>query len=87
MYEDEEYEQSHVQLEAKDRLFLYTDGLLETKNSTDELFGIDRLHQISIETKLLPVSEAETLIYKSVQSFGATDEIADDQTLIIVEIN
>ncbi|MBT5953421.1 serine/threonine-protein phosphatase [bacterium] len=87
MYEDEEYEQSNLQLEPKDRLFLYTDGLLETKNKTEELYGIERLHQISIETKQLPVKEAETSIYKSVQSFGATDEIADDQTLIIVEID
>ncbi len=37
------YEQQVVQLHAGDRVYLYTDGVLEAMNPADELFGLDRL--------------------------------------------
>ena len=40
------YEETTIQLEVGDRLTLYTDGLLEARDATGELFGFDRLQQL-----------------------------------------
>jgi serine phosphatase RsbU (regulator of sigma subunit) len=40
---DCEYDQKAVKIEEGDRLFLYTDGLTELKNSEKEEYGIERL--------------------------------------------
>jgi sigma-B regulation protein RsbU (phosphoserine phosphatase) len=39
----EAYEQQVVKLEAGDRVYLHTDGVIEAMNSEDEQFGTDRL--------------------------------------------
>jgi serine phosphatase RsbU (regulator of sigma subunit) len=37
------YEETSILLRQGDRLVLYTDGLLEARNQSGELFGFDRL--------------------------------------------
>jgi len=43
---DEVYEESQFQLAAGDCLALYTDGLLEARNRSGELFGFARVHSL-----------------------------------------
>ena len=38
-----EYDEREIQLHAGDRLLMYTDGITESRNSTGEEFGEDRL--------------------------------------------
>jgi serine phosphatase RsbU (regulator of sigma subunit) len=40
------YEETAIQLSVGDHLGLYTDGLLEARNHTGELFGFDRLQTL-----------------------------------------
>jgi serine phosphatase RsbU (regulator of sigma subunit) len=40
------YEESRVRLQVNDHLALYTDGLLEARNKTGELFGFDRIREL-----------------------------------------
>ena len=40
------YKETTLHLRSGDQLCIYTDGLLEARNSTGELFGFDRLHQL-----------------------------------------
>ena len=40
------YEDIHIQLKEGDHLALYTDGLLEARNATGELYGFERLHTL-----------------------------------------
>ena len=40
------YEESHMRLQANDHLALYTDGLLEARNKTGELYGFDRIREL-----------------------------------------
>jgi hypothetical protein len=41
-----QYSQAAIRLQPGDQLSLYTDGLLEARNSTGELYGFDRLHAL-----------------------------------------
>jgi Stage II sporulation protein E (SpoIIE) len=40
------YEESSLRLQLDDHLALYTDGLLEARNKTGELFGFDRIREL-----------------------------------------
>ncbi|MGH8549738.1 MAG: PP2C family protein-serine/threonine phosphatase, partial [Methylococcales bacterium] len=73
-----------VQLEIGDRLFLYTDGLVEEESPSGEPFGYDRLEQL-----LNDHSEAgdETLgqtVLNAVRGHGGRENLADDITLVMV---
>jgi Stage II sporulation protein E (SpoIIE) len=41
-----DFEEVHAQLEVGDRLTLYTDGLLEARNASGELYGFDRTRDL-----------------------------------------
>ena len=40
------YAEAHVQLEAGDLLFFYTDGCVEAENEQGEMFGAERLEKL-----------------------------------------
>ncbi len=63
------YEQANVQLEIGDRLTLYTDGLLEARSATGDIYSFDRLRDL-IATR----PDARTASDAAV-AFGQDDDI------------
>jgi hypothetical protein len=61
------YDQSTIQLKPKDRLLVITDGVIEAKNTKNELFGFNRARSISH----LPAA----FIVKAAEIFGQEDDI------------
>lgn len=75
------YPDHTVQLRPDDRLVLYTDGVTEAFNSSDEAYGVDRL--IS-EIRAHGAGSPEALVEKihsSVNEFAGTAPQSDDITL------
>jgi serine phosphatase RsbU (regulator of sigma subunit) len=64
-----EYEETAIPLGIGDHCFLYTDGLLEARNQTGELFGYDRLR------KLLSTLPNATKAAGAAVKFGQDDDI------------
>ena len=65
--EEAEYSATKRKLDAGDRLTLYTDGLLEARNTEGELFGFERVREWSAR----PAEEIAT----EAQRFGQDDDI------------
>jgi hypothetical protein len=63
------YEETTVRLAPNDRLTLYTDGLVEARNASGELYGFTRLTQL-IATKPDATQAAEAAV-----SFGQDDDV------------
>jgi serine phosphatase RsbU (regulator of sigma subunit) len=63
------YEQRTVRLQEGDHLVLYTDGLLEARGASGELFSFDRLRSL-MQHK--PSAEEAT---KAATDFGQEDDI------------
>jgi CheY-like chemotaxis protein len=80
--EDHEFDSTpaHYQLEPGDRLFLYTDGIIETMDSSGEMFGEERLHQtlMSKDEQLIANIQAE------VAEFRGNPDQQDDISLVEV---
>lgn len=63
------YEERSLSLERSDRLALYTDGLLEARNQTGELYGFERLKSL-FATKPTAAEATEAAV-----AFGQDDDI------------
>jgi sigma-B regulation protein RsbU (phosphoserine phosphatase) len=68
-----------------DRLAMYTDGVTETENSSEEEFGMERLGAILATPKASPKELMETALASVRQWRGEEREQKDDVTLVIVE--
>ncbi|HEX9925636.1 MAG TPA: SpoIIE family protein phosphatase, partial [Anaerolineae bacterium] len=82
-----DYASVEIDLEAGDRILLYTDAILETRNSTGELFGEDRFSQIIRDKQDLSGADFADFILNHLTAWsGHTDGFDDDLTLIVIDI-
>lgn len=63
------YEEISISLQLGDQLSLYTDGLVEARNTTGELYGFDRLHALFASR---PSAQQAT---EAAVAFGQDDDI------------
>lgn len=70
-----------IEIEPGDILALFTDGLPETTNASDEQFGIDRLGEIIARNPTAPLAEITESVFETVRRHGLQ---TDDETLVLV---
>ena len=80
-----EYADTEVQLEAGDRLILYTDGLTEAMNAEEEQFGEPRLVELGKRNTALGAAELLEVIRREVSGFSG-GSFQDDFTLVVVAV-
>ncbi|MCP4574410.1 MAG: SpoIIE family protein phosphatase [bacterium] len=81
------YDEGNVQLEPGDLLFLYTDGLTETKGlDGDEDFGEDRLNDLLREARTDGVTSIFENIGDRLRDFSGRTDADDDITMIGLKI-
>jgi serine phosphatase RsbU (regulator of sigma subunit) len=83
-FEDPGFAETAARLDPGDSLVLYTDGFIEAKDASGEIFGEDRLAQAILQLAPLgPAVLGEELI-ETVESFAA-GKLDDDLTLLVVQ--
>jgi sigma-B regulation protein RsbU (phosphoserine phosphatase) len=80
------YEEKSDRLERGDRIFLYTDGLIEARNNKDEEFGETRLLNLLNETKDFPIEDTKKTIIETWEKFLGDSKASDDVTFLIIEL-
>jgi sigma-B regulation protein RsbU (phosphoserine phosphatase) len=81
------YEEGKLQLDAGDLLFLYTDGLTETKDATGEdEFGEERLNRLLHQEREMNVSEVFTAVKRELAAFSGRKDADDDITMVGLKI-
>lgn len=76
------YGQDTVQLDAGDRLLLFTDGLTEANSAEGEEFGEDRLIETAVQNRGLSAKALEEKLLASAAAFSSS--FTDDVTLVVV---
>ena len=84
--EDLELEEIAVTLRAGDRIFLYTDGFVQTSHNPEEWFGLERLRYLLLETSSLPVQEARDKIVSRWNAFNGDAAPSDDAMFLLLDI-
>ena len=75
-----------VELQSKDRIILYTDGLTEVFDSRGEMLGIEGLRKFVRETSVLPLGEMKKSILNRVAAWREGPP-TDDISLVLVEVS
>ena len=85
--EDVKYRQNTLQLKEGDKIFLYTDGVTESTNTSQELFGNDRLLQGIGSLKDANVVEIVHYIDGLLYDFKGEAEQFDDITMLAFDFS
>jgi sigma-B regulation protein RsbU (phosphoserine phosphatase) len=78
-----EYDQSHADLGAGDRLVLFTDGLTEARNAGDHEFGESRLLDAAIRYRACSAPALQARLTGEVTNFTG-GRLQDDATLMVL---
>jgi phosphoserine phosphatase RsbU/P len=79
-----EYSAASLKLEPGDTLVLFSDGVTEAMDPTDQLFGAARLREVLTAHCDTPLDEMQKAVLDAVQNFSRGASQADDLTLLLV---
>jgi phosphoserine phosphatase RsbU/P len=79
-----QYEAETVKLQPEDHLVLFTDGVIEALNSSDEEFGLERLVSVLRANSRSAASNILACLREAVLSFSANAPQHDDITMMVL---
>ena len=74
------------QLQAGDRLAIYTDGIDEAFNEQAQMFGVQRFNEELAGTSSMPLDGAGEQLFKRVDDFAGATPQSDDITLLLLQL-
>jgi phosphoserine phosphatase RsbU/P len=82
------YRATRIKIGRGDRVFCYTDGLIEAVNTRDELYGQARLEKFFKAGILLDTHRFGQVVKEEIDSYsiGAAPDAQDDYTTLVVDI-
>ena len=80
------YDEETITLARGDTLFMYTDGLTETRNSIEEEFGEERVERLLENSYKLPAARLLDTMHDELRSFSGRAVADDDVTLVALKI-
>ena len=85
IFGNEHFSVSRFQMQKGDTLFLYTDGLSETRDGEGREYGAERLSSLLIQNAGLGAKALLTTCVQQVDAFRITDFPTDDVTLMAIQ--
>ena len=76
-----------LDLHERNRLIIYTDGLTETMNESDEMLGERGLLDLFDGTTTRPIQETIDTVQSGLRTFQGREPVADDRTLILCDLD
>lgn len=86
MFDEAEYEESMIDLESGDRLYLYSDGLTEEVNAHDEEFGEQRLLSAIADGRTIGLQDSVESLVQKVVAWRGEEHLRDDVSILAVSV-
>ncbi len=86
LVEDAAYEESTIELQPGDRVYLYSDGLIEQPNVDGKMFGRSQLIDAMLATHHQPLGESVDSLVGHVRHWANGDDIRDDLSILALEV-
>lgn len=83
--EHTDYEQGSTEIDLGDRLFLYTDSIVEEENTHGECFGYERLEELLINHADHDINHLPNALISNLASYIGRQTFNDDLTIFCVE--
>jgi len=80
------YKKKTAQLRRGDLLIFYSDGIIETMDDKDELFGFERFEELIARNANLPPTELKQSILGELKEFARGTPQVDDIAIIIIKV-
>lgn len=80
------YERGYVIMKPGNIIVLYSDGITEATNATDQAFGLERLKQVIAANANVSAKDLVDIIFKAVQAFSQRPHREDDQTVVAIRL-
>ncbi|GAB6140446.1 SpoIIE family protein phosphatase [Methylosoma difficile] len=77
-----QYETLHIQFQAEDRFYFYSDGITECENNEGEMFGQERLLQFIEQTRALPIAEVLSGLEEHIAAWRGNKNFDDDISML-----
>ena len=81
-----DYEEHTVCLAPGDRLYLYSDGIIEAKDALEQAFGTRGLADFLDEGRATPLDGTVTDLLGAVERWSGTDRLDDDVSILALEV-
>ncbi len=81
-----DYDEASIYLQSKDRIIFYTDGLIEAHNEQEELYGQQRLDEVTNDCRVTGAQATLETIVSSMKDFVGSRHYSDDVTIIVAEV-
>lgn len=82
----DDYNQSSVRLSRGDRLYLYSDGVIETMNSQGQLFGSERFLRVLAQCAERDLQPSIDAVLDELSQWRGDAAVADDVSLVAIEV-
>ena len=82
--ESAEYPEGRGRLEQGDLMILYTDGVVEARSPSGELFGTDRLAKVAAAAADRPVEAVCDAVFDALAAFTESLAASDDTTVVAI---
>lgn len=86
VFDDAAYEQWTMRLDAGDRFCVYTDGIVEYPNASQQPWGANRFRDALAQQDHRALTDAKAAVLAEVERFAASNTADDDVTLLMVEV-
>ena len=86
-FEQSEFKVFNTHLNAGDEIFIYTDGITEAINNSDEQYGEEKLIQTINENNSDDIKNILNNVRKDVKDFAQGTAQSDDMTMLIFKYN
>lgn len=86
MLDEAEYDESVVELQPGDRLYLHSDGLTEEVNPKGEMFGDERLLSAIADGQALSLKEAVESLVNKVIDWRGEGHLSDDASILAIAV-
>ena len=83
---DTDYAQFTISMAPGDRLFVYTDGIVDAPNPGGESFGLARLKEVLDANEEAHLPEIKSAVLKALYQYTEKELTHDDVTMIALEI-
>ncbi len=80
------YQNFSEKLQPNDRIVFFTDGILETRNSSGELFGEERFRDLIRSSLHLNAAQFLESVFRATHDFAGGAGLTDDATLVVVDV-
>ncbi len=85
-YEDSTFEMKNLKLKKGDKILLFTDGIIEARNKSNELYGYKRLETLVSNNYHLSIDDLLDKIIQDVNLFSENRPQDDDIAMLYIEI-